>query len=167
MNELDEVKRYLKEHPDEYDAEAQKIYLDLAKEKVQLERDHERLGRKMKAHEKTWVKLKKLFEQYSQEHDEIGQEAVRLEQVMEELDGRIEDFYHEHDKGEIVPPEIDKNGNVVVTLEKNGVSEKVPVAYMVAKTFVPNPKNLPYVRHKDGNKMNNRADNLEWSDTEE
>ena len=149
MNELDEVKRYLKEHPNEYDEEEQKIYLDLAKEKIQLEKDHERLGRKMKAHEKTWQKLKKLFEQYSQEHDEIGQEAVRLEKTSDDLDERIEDFYNKHNKGEIVPPEIDEHGNVVVELEKDGVKKKVPVAYMVAQTFVPNP------------------DNLEWSDTEE
>lgn len=33
---------------------------------------------------------------------------------------------------------------------------------IVAKTFIPNPDNLPEVNHKDENKENNCVDNLEW-----
>ena len=29
---------------------------------------------------------------------------------------------------------------------------------------MPNPDNLPEINHKDENKLNNRADNLEWCD---
>lgn len=32
----------------------------------------------------------------------------------------------------------------------------------IAKAFIPNPDNLPCVNHKDENKLNNCADNLEW-----
>lgn len=33
---------------------------------------------------------------------------------------------------------------------------------LVAKAFIPNPENLPFVNHKDENKANPCVDNLEW-----
>lgn len=37
---------------------------------------------------------------------------------------------------------------------------------LVAEAFLPNPNNLPYVHHKDGNRLNNKLDNLEWISAE-
>ena len=33
---------------------------------------------------------------------------------------------------------------------------------LIAMAFIPNPNNLPEVRHLDGNKLNNNLDNLAW-----
>lgn len=38
---------------------------------------------------------------------------------------------------------------------------------IVAETFLPNPDNLPYVHHIDGNRLNNKLENLKWVSGEE
>jgi NUMOD4 motif len=49
-----------------------------------------------------------------------------------------------------------------VTLYKKNKSEKLTVHRLVAKAFVPNPKNLPYALHIKNNRENNAATNLKW-----
>ena len=44
----------------------------------------------------------------------------------------------------------------------NICGKTVAVHRLIALTFCPNPDNLPQVNHKDGNRRNNKADNLEW-----
>lgn len=40
--------------------------------------------------------------------------------------------------------------------------KKYRVHRLVASIFIPNPDNKPYVDHIDGDRYNNRADNLRW-----
>lgn len=49
-----------------------------------------------------------------------------------------------------------------VNLSNNGELYHELVHRLVAKAFVPNPDNKPCVNHKDGDKLNNVAPNLEW-----
>ena len=65
-----------------------------------------------------------------------------IEQHIDETNGQVYSFL-ENDKGEI---------------------KKMYIAYLVANTFkLPNPNNYKYLIHKDGDRLNNSIDNLEWN----
>ena len=53
---------------------------------------------------------------------------------------------------------------LTVQLNKNGTGKTHAVHRLVARAFIPNPKSLPQVNHKDENKWNNCVENLEWCD---
>lgn len=53
-------------------------------------------------------------------------------------------------------------GYKTVALTKDGKSKTVFVHRLVAEAFIPNTDKLPMVNHKDEDKTNNFAENLEW-----
>lgn len=54
-------------------------------------------------------------------------------------------------------------GYKIISLWKNGTGKMFRVHRLVAAAFIPNPENKPCIDHIDGDRANNRADNLRWS----
>ena len=81
------------------------------------------------------------------------------------------DDYIITEQGEI----INKHNNRVVKPQKNGkgylrvsIGKKLVFVHrLVAEKYIPNPENKLQINHKDGNKLNNCASNLEWVTNQE
>jgi hypothetical protein len=64
-------------------------------------------------------------------------------------------------KGKTITPK--RSGNYLgVTLFDKPNSERIYIHRLVALAFIPNPEKKPCVNHKNRDKYDNRADNLEW-----
>lgn len=55
-----------------------------------------------------------------------------------------------------------RSGYRQVRIGVSGSQTTISIHRLVAKAFIPNPDGLKDVNHKDGDKTNNRVDNLEW-----
>lgn len=83
------------------------------------------------------------------------------------LDRAVNTWYGTRKASEkILKPCANKKGYLFVTLSRENKVIPVRINRLVASAFVANPNNLPVVNHKDKNRANNEADNLEWCTVE-
>lgn len=80
-----------------------------------------------------------------------------LERILHYCDGR-----HRPVKEKLLSCGVCKVGYRQVKLRLNKKTKTHYVHRLVANTFILNLESKPQVNHKDGNKINNNIDNLEW-----
>ena len=73
-------------------------------------------------------------------------------------DGRI---YSQKNK-KFLKPVVNKKLEEYVTFMKDGKKKNFYIGNLVATLYIPNPENKNYVYHNDGNKSNNKVENLKW-----
>lgn len=75
--------------------------------------------------------------------------------------------YHQTGRIKKLKTKTNKFGYVSVCLYKNSKKHFCSIHRLVANAFLSNPDNKPQVNHKNGNKADNRVENLEWTTSSE
>lgn len=65
--------------------------------------------------------------------------------------------------GKELKPRLSHRKFLTVNLSQCGVVATKKVHRLLAEAFLPNPDQLPIVKHKDSNKAHNHHSNLEWT----
>lgn len=65
-------------------------------------------------------------------------------------------------KGKVFEKHKNKNGYLIVYVRINGKRYVKYLHRLVAEAFIPNPDNKSEIDHIDGNKENNKVENLRW-----
>jgi hypothetical protein len=76
--------------------------------------------------------------------------------------GEIFSKPNKRNEGNLLNPTIDPNGYKIFCHQDNGSYRTLAVHRAVALAFVPPVAGKNCVNHKDSNRLNNRAENLEW-----
>jgi len=120
-----------------------------------------------------WSKIRnnaKVIHNYSMSLDDLPGEVWKWIEGFETLYqvsnmGRVKSFCEKIER--ILSPCPTKKGYYMVYLHKEKQKTNICIHVLVARAFIPNPENKKTVNHIDGDKTNNRADNLEWNTQKE
>lgn len=86
-----------------------------------------------------------------------------LDRTIEYYNSQRDKWYKMRIKGRLLVVQEDFDGYHEIGIQHHMKGCKwFRVHRLVAEAFIPNPDNLPFVNHKDGDKKNNCVDNLEW-----
>ena len=119
------------------------------------------------------VRMSRLIEMRNAEHD-----ILRHDPSLTKIDVYGENYYinrkgviyrasyvtvdGRYIKSKIVTQSLGKNGYYYVNLRCDGKTKLVYVHRIMAETYVDNPENKEQVNHINGDKKDNRIENLEW-----
>jgi hypothetical protein len=90
--------------------------------------------------------------------DVIGKSFQEYNNYVITKDGKI---YSKKTK-KYLKPIINKNGHCYVTFSKDGKKKNFYIHVLVANLYITNPHNYSIAIHKNGDKTNNKKENLEW-----
>lgn len=93
--------------------------------------------------------------------------TIIIDNIVTDYDINEKGEIYSHKTKKMLSGSVFNTGYRMVRLTINGVKKGYAVHRLVAQIFIPNPKHLPIVNHKDGNKLNNQIENLEWVSSSE
>ena len=88
----------------------------------------------------------------------VGYHDIRGDRLMVSSTGKIKSCI----TGKILKTYVSCRGYESLRFTLDGGKKTITIHRAVALAFVPNPNNYLEINHKDGNKLNNSLNNLEW-----
>ena len=117
---------------------------------------------KIEVNSERWFSLEDL-------EGEVWKDVVGYEGLyMISSEGRVKSIYYPlvylKNKTAVILKCFKNNGYPCATLLKNKRRTQKKIHRLIAEAFIPNPKNLPFINHKDENRNNSVLSNIEWCD---